>query len=215
MKAPSFKLDGKFYPQLDKGWGGCSEELFHHTSRYYRYTEGFLRNLARRRDYCMGGYQAEDLTVEQRILMAAILSCKPTKETGEDVIRLVEAVVAGTEDIDNELEQRYHDRMAIIPQNKELSYNHSCHPHKLPLDVSPLEPFLALAHLLQLPVAVNGHCVDVPLRVLAQHLDSPQPQIRGNLQMAILWLHEAGYHLHNIPELTHSEVNNYDLKNYR
>jgi len=166
MKAPSFKLDGKFYPQLDKGWGGCSEELFHHTSRYYRYTEVFLCNLTGRRDYSMGGYQAEDITMEQRILMAAILSCKPTKETGEDVIRLVEAVVAGAEDIGNELEQRYRDRMAIIPLDKELSYNHRCHPHELPLDVSPLEPFLALAQRLQLPVAVNGHCVDVPLRVL-------------------------------------------------
>lgn len=210
MKAPTIKLEGKFYPELDKGWGCCSEELFHHTSRYYGYTESFLRNLTGRRDFSMGDYQAEKLTEEQRKLMAAILSCWPTKDTGEDVIRVVEAMLSGSETIDEDLRQKYNDHMAVIPQNSVLAYEHSCRRHELPTDVSPLEPFLAIAQRLHLPVVVNGHCVDVPLKLLAQHLDSPQPQIRENLQMAVLWLHEAGFHLHNNPELTHSDVHDHD-----
>ena len=206
MKAPSIKLDGKFYPKLDKGWGACAEELFHYTSRYYSYTEAFLRNLTGRRDFSMSSYQAEKLSEEQRRLMAAVLSCKPEKDTSEDIIRVIEAVLAGTEAVDAGMKQRYHDRMAIIPQDSVLAYEHGCHPHELSMETSPLEPFLALADRLQLPVAVNGHCVDVSLRLLAQHLDSPQPQIRENLQAAVLWLHEAGFHLHNAPELTHSDV---------
>jgi len=205
MKTPSIKLDGEYYPKLHQGWGGCAEELFHYTSRYYSYTEAFLRNLSGIRNFSMAGFKADNMSAQQRHLMAAILSCKPEMATARDIIRLVAEIEAGQSAINAELELRYRQKMEVFPENAPLVYDHHCHPHQLPADVAPLEPFLALADRLGLPVSVNGHCVEAPLKQLAQHLDSAQPQIRENLQTAVIWLHDAGFHLHNAPELTRSK----------
>lgn len=202
MKTPSLKLEGHYYPKMHQGWGGCAEELFHYTSRYYGYTEAFLRNLSGRRDFSMSGYRAQKLSSVQRHLLAAILSHEPGIETARDIIRLAKDVENGIHSISTELEQRYQEGMEVFPENTPLVYDHHCRPHELPGDVAPLEPFLAIAERLQLPVAVDGHCVEVPLKQLAQHLDSPQPQIRENLQTAVIWLHDAGFHLHNTAELS-------------
>lgn len=205
MKTPSIKLDGEYYPKLHQGWGGCAEELFHYTSRYYSYTEAFLRNLSGIRDFSMAGFRADRMSLQQRHLMAAMLSCQPDKTTAGDIIQLVDEIEMGETAIDVRLEQRYREKMEVFPENASLVYDHHCHPHQLPADVAPLEPFLAMADRLALPVAVNGHCIEVPLKQLAQHLDSVQPQIRENLQNAVIWLHDAGFHLHNAPELTRNK----------
>jgi hypothetical protein len=192
-------------PRPHRHWGGCAEELLHYTSRYYAYTEAFLRNLVGRRDFRMVGYQAERLSGQQRSLMLAILISPPGRASGTDAVALVERVRDGNPVADPLQLNRYRDRLTLIAHHGGLVRPHGLHDHALPGDLPPLDPFLALAERLELPVRVEGHCVEVPFEVLVRHLDSPLSQVRDNLQQAILWLHDAGYHLCNHPHLMHAE----------
>lgn len=207
-KAHAIKIEGTYYARPDRRWGGCAEELFHHTSRYYHYTEAFLRNLTGNRQFLLEGYQAEQLSVAQRRLMAAVLSLRPGTATGSAVTRIVEWVRDGRQDVDDDLKETYHDRLHIIPLHRQSNLSHSFHEPLPPRNLPPLEPFLAIAERLQIPVAVNGHYVEVSIKQLAKHLDSNQHQVRENLQNAILWLHDAGYRIRNHPALTHGEAHN-------
>jgi hypothetical protein len=184
----------------------CAEELLHHTSRYYSYTEAFLRNLSGERDFEMAGYRPERMSEEQRKLMGAILSGLPDRASGEAIVRLVEAVRAGRHDVDPDLRERYQEQIALVPHDATVAFDKDFHERDLPSNLPPLDPFLAIAQRLQMPVAVKGRRVEVSLRLLARHLDAPEHQVRENLQEAVVWLHEAGYHLRNHPELTHAEA---------
>lgn len=187
-------------------WGGCAEELLHYTSRYYPYTEAFLRNLVARRDFQMAGYQAQRLSALQRPLMLAILMTPPGRDSGLEVVALVERVRNSDGGVDDELRERHRDRLALIGHAGGVVEQHLPQTHVLPDDLPPLDPFLAIAERLEVPVRVDGHRVEVPYELLARHLDSPLPQVRDNLQQAVVWLHDAGYHLHNHPRLTHAET---------
>ena len=194
------------YPVIHRRWGGFAEELLHHTSRYYHYTEAFLRNLTGRRDFSLAGYGPERLTATQRKLLVAILSQPPTAASGRDVLAIIEAVKAGLEVVDEGLLERYRDGMALLPHEISHPYYLSFHEHTPPPDLPPLDPFLTLARRLRIPASVHGHHVEVPLRLLAEQLDSPVEQVRANLQEAVNWLHEAGYRLHNNPDLTFEDA---------
>ncbi|HEB97850.1 MAG TPA: endonuclease [Sedimenticola thiotaurini] len=200
------RIGDHYYPRPDRGWGSCAEELLHHSSRYYHYTEAFLRNLAGDRRFVLGGYRAEDLSEAQRGVLAAVLSLPPGAETAAACIRIVEAVCAGRDDVDADLAERYRERLHVVPREEGAPVEHSFHDPVPPRDLPPIEPFLAIAERLQMPVAVHGHVVELSFRQLARHLDSPRPQVRVNLQNAILWLHQAGYHLHDHPGLSHGEA---------
>ncbi len=195
-------VDGLYYPEFHSGWGGCAEELFHHTSRYFACTEAFLRNLADQRQFNMTGYQANKLSKAQRHLMAAVLACEPNRQTARDITQMVRSVINGETGINEELAERYREHMKVIPEDVELVYAERPHPLSQP-DIAPIDPFLNLASRLNLPVAVHTHHLEVPLKVLAQHLDSPISSLRNSLQEAILDLHFAGYALKNHPGLTH------------
>ena len=67
-------IGDRYYPAFHPGWGGFAEELFHYTSRYYTATEAFLRNLVGDRAFSMSGYKAQDLGIDQRDVLAAILA---------------------------------------------------------------------------------------------------------------------------------------------
>jgi len=202
MKTTSKNVDGSYVPEFHFGWGGCAEELFHHTSRYYAYTEVFLRNLADQRQLSLADYQASRLSEAQRRLMAAILSCAPDRTTARDLTTIVRAVNNGDSSVSEEVAARYQDRLKVIPLGVSLVF--AKRPHHPDLgDVSPLDPFLNLARRLNLPVAVREHHVEVSLKELAQHLDSTNATLRSNLQEAILHVHSAGYILRNHPGLTH------------
>jgi hypothetical protein len=161
-----------------------------------------LRNLADQRQFNMTGYQANKLSKTQRRLMAAILACEPNRQSARDITRTIRAVINGEIEISEDLAERYRDHMRVIPEDVELAYSERIHPHTA-ADVAPLDPFLNLAGRLNMPVAVHRHHLEVPLKVLAQHLDSPNSSLRNTLQEAILELHFAGYALKNHPGLTH------------
>ncbi|WP_316365069.1 endonuclease [Candidatus Thiodiazotropha sp. CDECU1] len=198
-------VDGLYYPEFHAGWGGCAEELFHYTSRYFACTQAFLRNLADQRQFNMSGYQANNLSKTQRHLMAAILAFEPDLKSARGITQIVRAVINGESEISESLADSYRDHLKLIPQDVELVYSARTHHHSQP-DVAPLDPFLNLAGRLNLPVAVHKHHLEVPLKALAQHLDSPNPALRNSLQEAILNLHFAGYALKNHPGLTHREA---------
>ncbi|MES9942051.1 MAG: endonuclease [Candidatus Thiodiazotropha sp. 6PLUC2] len=195
-------VDGLYYPDCHPGWGGCAEELFHYTSRYFAYAEAFLRNLTDQRQFNMSGYQATRLSTGQRRLMAAILANRPDCRSARDITQIVRGVINGEESVSQELTDHYQDQLKIIPENVELVYSGKTHHSELP-KVEPLDPFLNLAARLKLPTAVRGHHVEIPLKELAQHLDSSNSSLRNTLQEAVLQLHFAGYQLKNHPGLTH------------
>jgi hypothetical protein len=195
-------VDGLYYPEFHPGWGGCADELFHYTSRYFACTQAFLRNLADQRQFNMTGYQANHLSKIQRHLMAAILAGEPDLHAARAITQVVRAVINGESAISDSLAETYRNYLNVIPDDVELTHSHRAHSHNPP-DVAPLDPFLNLAGRLKLPVAVHTHHLEVPLKTLAQHLDSPNPSLRNSLQEAILNLHFAGYALKNHPGLTH------------
>ncbi len=205
MRAIAKNVDGHYYPEFHHGWGGCAEELFHYTSRYYTYTEAFLRNLAGEPEYSMGSYKANMLNDEQRRLMAAILSCRPDRASARAILHLVSDAEHSCGEVEETLRQTYREQLEVIPSGVALVYVH--HPHESQLqDVAPLDPFLNIAERLQLPVAVKAHHVEVPLKLLARQMDSSSSRIRESLNEAILRLHTAGYLLRNHPGLTHMEA---------
>jgi len=196
-------IDGHYYASFHRAWGGFSEELFHYTSRYYGVTEAFLRVLTETPKFIMSGYKAADLSEQQRPVMAAVLTYLPERDSGLAVMSIVERVLDRDTGVDEALLQRYPPASRdALPSEGEAG--HAATPH--PLDVSPLEPWLSLAERLLMPVAVREHHVEVDMHVLADHLDSPNPVIRSNLQKAIMDLHDAGYMLRNHPHLTHTEA---------
>jgi hypothetical protein len=134
--------------------------------------------------------------------MAAILSTQPVIDSARDVTTLIRAVITGDTSVSEDLLDRYHDRLKIIPEGVVLVYAKHSHVPDMS-EVAPLDPFLNLATRLQLPVAVRDHHVEVSLKKLAEHLDSPNNILRSNLQEAILRVHSAGYILRNHPGLTH------------
>lgn len=202
MKTVSKNVDGRFYPEFHFGWGSCAEELFHYTSRYAIYTEAFLRNLADQRQFSLSGYSPSKLSEKQRRLMAAILSAPPDRDSARALTCIIRAVHADNSEVDESLVERYRDRLKVIPEGVTLGYAERS-PQIDRNDVAPLDPFLNLATRLKLPVAVHDHHVEVSLKKLAEHLDSPNATLRSNLQDAILRVHNAGYILRNHPGLTH------------
>lgn len=198
----SKNVDGRYYPEFHFGWGSCAEELFHYTSRYSTCTEAFLRNLADQRQFSMSGYQAAKLSEPQRRLMAAVLSCAPDLHAARALTSIVRSVSIGDQGISEELTIRYQENLNIIPKGVTLVYSERVHVPDLS-NVAPLDPFLNIAKRLNLPVAVRNHHVEVSLKKLADHLDSPNATLRSNLQEAILRVHTAGYILRNHPGLTH------------
>jgi hypothetical protein len=195
-------VDGLYYPVFHPGWGGCADELFHYTSRYFVCTQAFLRNLADQRQFNMSGYQAGNLSKTQRHLMAAILASEPNLQSARGITQIVRSVINGEREISDALTKTYRDYLNVIPEDAVLIHSHRRSHHNQP-DVAPIDPFLNLAGRLNLPVAVHTHHIEVPLKTLAQHLDSHNSSLRKSLQEAILNLHFAGYALKNHPGLTH------------
>ncbi|MES9998550.1 MAG: hypothetical protein ABW125_04015, partial [Candidatus Thiodiazotropha lotti] len=163
------------------------------------------------RQFNMSGYQAANLSHEQRRLMAAILTHKPCCRTARDITQIIRGVINGESHASEALITQYEDQLKVIPKDVELVYSGKAHHHEMP-DVAPLDPFLNMASRLQLPVAVRGSHVEIPLKELAQHLDSSNSSLRNSLQEAILQLHFAGYQLKNHPGLTHREVRKLSMK---
>ena len=198
-------VNGHFYPPFHKGWGGFAEELFHYTSRYYVATEAFLRNLSQDRDFVMSGYKAALLSMVQRDLMAAVLSCRPDRQSAGAAVTIVSAVIRRNPGVEAGWVEIYLGRLDDAARHESL-VEHTHVPSQATSEVSPLDPFLNIAERLQIPVAVRDHHVEVSLHDLAVHLDSPSSALRTNLGNAVLELHDAGYVLRNHPHLTHSEA---------
>jgi hypothetical protein len=72
--------------------------------------------------------------------------------------------------------------------------------------ISPVAPLQNLARRLGIPIEIKGKEVRVPFRILARHLDSPNPTIRRNLQEDVLMLHDGGYRLVNSAHRPHKRI---------
>lgn len=202
-KAHAVKIGSNYYPVADLAWGCYADELFFHTSRYYCHTEAFLRNVTGIQELKLNGYRAEKLSEAQRCLMAAILSAPPNHRAVCGVMRIVESVRRGQKGVDRFFVKIYRDRLAVKPDYSYGNRLHAVNKQIVSPNLPPLDPFLSITERSQIPVAVRGHFVEISLKRMVQLIDSPYHQVRGNLQSAILRLHEAGYHLINHPGLTH------------
>lgn len=206
MKPFSSKVGISLSLLHDRNWTGFEEELIHHTSRYYAYTESFLRNVSGIKKFQMAGYHAENLSPGQRRLMTAILCSRPSVESGRDIIRIINHVCTGKNRVDGAMAYRYRKQLKMSRCHIMQHYDCNRCRQLLAEEIAPLDPFFAIANRLRLPVACKNHHIEVSLRLLARHLDSLQSQMRENLHEAILRLHQAGYRLHNHPGLTHQKA---------
>ena len=198
-------VNGHLYPAFDGRWGGFAEELFHHTSRYYVATEAFLRNLSQDRGFAMGGYRAAMLSIAQRDLMAAVLSCRPDRQSATAVASIVTAVISRSPGVEARWVEIYRGRLNGAARHEALVEGAHAVEHDA-AHTAPLDPFLNIAERLQIPVAVRDYHVEVSLHDLAEHLDSPSSALRTSLLNAVLRLHAAGYVLRNHPHLTHAQA---------
>ncbi|MCB1923647.1 MAG: endonuclease [Gammaproteobacteria bacterium] len=198
-------IDGHFFPAAHPGWGAFAEELFHYTSRYYKTTEAFLGSLAGLPRFSMTGYSAARLSDEQRSLLGAVLASPPERETALAVMSVVEYVCSGSADVDERLADTFAPAADALPP-ADLPEHPVHFTAEGEGDVDPLDPFMSLADRLLMPVALRDRHVEVSLRELAKHLQSPNSTLRTNLHNAIIALHNAGYVLRNHPHLTHCEA---------
>ena len=174
----------------------CAEELLRHRSRYYRYAEQFLAELADRPDFSMAAYDSRRLSHPQRRVLSGLLQQPPTPAIALSIIRIVTDVIQGESGVDAALLEKYAEvPVAVSPSMSSASFDSS----EISIDeaVSPTEPLLNMASRLGIPVEVNGHEVRVPMRIMARYLDSPNPTVRQNLQDCILLLQREGYRLVN------------------
>lgn len=198
-------IDGHYLPTAHPGWGGFSEELFHYTSRYYKAAEAFLCSLSGNPAFSMSGYKADRLAEDQRALLAALLAHEPDAETAAAIIGVVETVCLGQAGVDAGIAARYlPDPRESLPLDRPEQPVHFRSEGED--DVNPLDPFMSLADRLLMPVAVHDRHVEVSMRELANHLQSPNSTLRTNLHNAVIVLHNAGYVLRNHPHLTHCEA---------
>ena len=198
-------IDGHLYPAAHPGWGGFAEELFHHTSRYYKTAEAFVRSLTGDEAFTMSGYSAQCLSPSQRELMAAVLSSEPRASTAHAVISIINSVLGGQSDVDPAVAERFHGRLEDLSRSDAAIPRTHFESEGLN-DVGPLDPFMSLADRLLMPVAVRDRHVEVSLHELANHLQSANSTLRTNLHNAIIALHNSGYVLRNHPHLTHNEA---------
>ena len=195
-------LKGGDYSCLHGGWGGFSDELLFHTSRYYAVVEAFLRHLSGKTDFKMAGFKASDLSVIQRVTMTHMLEYEPDPEVGAAIVNLIEAVLSGDENADESISSQCPGRAKHLKDPDIIGHV----PKQHMLDVNPLEPFLEMAERLQIAVAIKDHHVEIDMKLLASYLDSANSVLRNNLQKCIIDLHENGYRIRNHPHLTHHEA---------
>lgn len=104
-------IRGNDYPVAHPEYGVHMQELFFYTSRYYGYTERFLRELSGDQGFTMNGYQARNLAAEQRRAMAGILSQRPAPRSVSDLLDLVRHVAAGAETVPEYL--RHYETLGV------------------------------------------------------------------------------------------------------
>lgn len=181
---------------LQNAFEHCAEELLRHKSRYYPYAEHFLAKLANCPEFSLSAYDARSPTPEQRLILMGLLRERPSTAVGRSIIQLVEAVIQGRDDMDQALLEKYSQSIEVAaPSIPGHTFRQS--DKHLDESISPTGPLLSMASRLGIPIEVKGSEVRVPMRILARHLDSPNPTIRQNLQDSILLLKQGGYRLIN------------------
>lgn len=203
---PAVRIDGSLCPRPDPHWGACADELLHHRSRYYHGTETFLRRLSGDGRFNLDGYRAEGLTPGQRRLLATLLSVPPDRCVARAVTRLLASVCRRDVRTERALAEQFGGEADVAPALGCALQSCAARAPALPAGVAPLDPFLSIMERLRVPVVVQGRAVSVPVGQVARHMDSPSHQVRENIQHAVVWLHEAGYHLRDRPRLTHRAV---------
>lgn len=183
------------YQSLQNAFEHCSEELLRHKSRYYPYAERFLAELADRPDFSLTAYDAKRLSPPQRLVLTGLLRERPSVAVGRSIIQIVESVIRGRPEVDEALLNKYRSFGTVSPVLPTRALSRL--DKTLDESASPAGLLLNMASRLGIPVEVKGREVRVPMRVLARHLDSPNPTVRQNLQDSILLLREGGYRLIN------------------
>lgn len=183
-------------PPSHRAFKHCAEELLRYKSRYYRFAERFLAELAGHPAFCMTTYDVRRLSHQQRQVLSGLLQEQPTPAIARSIIGIVSDVMQGEAGVDEALLEKYATGALMIPScTTSAPYGRTATCADEP--VLPAEPLQNMASRLGIPLEVKGNEVRVRMRVLARYLDSPNPTIRRNLQDCILRLQQGGYRLVN------------------
>lgn len=188
-------IDGVYYPPPHADFSEHAQELFFYTSRYYVYTEKFLRRLTGRESFHMAGYQAEHLSPIQRSVMAIVLASPANTRAGQALTDIVEHVRAGSRTAPPGLSTRYRTR-TYSPRVRHHEFPRTRTAGTVARDSA--DPLLNMARRLRIPARRQGAVISLAFPALARHLDSSNPTIRRNLQDAIATAHASGYHIRHM-----------------
>lgn len=149
-------LNGMAYPDPHPAWGVCADELLFYTSRYAPYTTRRLVELGEGQGFDTTGFQARNMTPNQRACMARLLSFPPDPYTARAIGELA-AVVAKANASIPEVAQEIAGRCWVRPY-LQLSPARPRHSTDLG-NVHPVEVLRHLGLRYGFSVRIDGHQV--------------------------------------------------------
>lgn len=177
---------------IHPSWGNHAEELVYRTSRYYAYTEDFLRRISGVNRFSFGDFRAQFLDADQRAVMTHLLRRPAGRTTGRAVIALILRL--------NGQGKKIHKGFRSTTQSIPPKFRGRTPPSITRHNVHPLDPFLNLTERFGVPVRRQGRHLWVPFPTLKTLLDASHPSLRQALRDAIEQLHDGGFHLHGLHE---------------
>lgn len=181
---------GEGYPSIHAAFKPYAEELFFHTSRYYVYTERFLRELVHCKHFSMAGYSASRMSSAQRRVMRGLLSQSPEPEIGQAIIQIIQLVLRGEEHVPADLDLCH---PALVRPSQSIGCHSQGLGSGLALCNTPVEPFLNFARRFHLRVDVDGATVVLSVAHLQRILSSSDFKIRSIFEEILRHLISNGY----------------------
>ncbi|MET0082094.1 MAG: hypothetical protein ABW079_03715 [Sedimenticola sp.] len=190
LSSASVSVCGRPFADCHPGFAPFIEELFFHTSRYYRYTESYLQQLAGSSSFCMAGFRAARMSDRQRDAMANLLSHPPSEEIAGEIIKLVGAVISGDRGVDR-LDAPYRTpRQVVCREPLRVEGKPRAGP-----DIDVREQLLHFAQRFNLNIDICGSDIRLSLCQLERILKGSNPTTQSLFTDISRRLRDLGFRL--------------------
>ena len=188
---------GNACPQPNKGFKAHAAELLYHTSRYYTHTELFLCHLSGDDRFSMSGYHASSLSLQQRQVMAGLLSETPGRWVAIAIIRVIDEVVAGSSGVPHYLRNVYHAAEPLLIAHARSEEGYFWRSVEV-LDVAPLDPLHNFCRRLNVPVEIGVKEVKLPIGYVYRILSRERPAVQRVFSRLVKQLRNQGFRILNL-----------------
>ncbi len=172
-------------------------ELLYHTSRYYTHTQQFLCHLSGDQSFSMAGYRASALSLQQRQVMAGLLSEVPGRWVAIAIIRVIGDVVAGGAGVPHYLRSAY---CAAGPRPRECARSEEGYFWRRieSSGISPLDPLLNFCRRLNVRVEAGETEVKLPIGHVYRLLSHQKPAVQRVFSQLVKQLRSQGFRILNL-----------------